>query len=76
MSTSEDPAAAKDASHDAHPHPNYVGIWLLLLFLLGLSILCGSVKIPILMNTLVFGIAILKAFIVLRYFMHMKYLLH
>ena len=61
-------------SHELpHRHPRYVLVYFALLLLLGASIALGHVPNAYLMNGLVFSVAIVKAVIVLRYFMGLKF---
>lgn len=64
------------ASADAHPHMTvrqYVMIWFILLALLAGGVLFAYVDIPMLANVLVFGVAIAKAILVLRLYMHLRW---
>jgi caa(3)-type oxidase subunit IV len=56
-----------------HAHPNYILIYFALLALLGVSIALGQIGNIYLMTGLVFGVAAIKALMVLRYFMHLKF---
>lgn len=49
-----------------------VKIWLLLLALLFLSIFIGTMKSPVIATALIFGIATIKALLVLFYYMGLK----
>lgn len=51
----------------------YVWIWLVLMALLGAGVLFAYVDIPLLANVLVFAVAIVKAIIVLRNYMHLRW---
>ena len=62
-----------DSSHHDHAHPPYIAIWAVLLVLLFVSIALGHISNAYLMTSLVFGVAAIKAVIVLRYFMHLKF---
>jgi caa(3)-type oxidase subunit IV len=57
----------------AHPHPNYVGIFVLLAVALALSIGLGLLAPSPLVITLIFGIAALKAYMVLAYYVHLSF---
>jgi cytochrome c oxidase subunit 4 len=61
------------SEHAEHEHPNYFAIFIALMVLLGLSIAFGFIGNPVLMNVLVFGVAGIKAILVARYFMHLKF---
>ena len=68
------PAAHGDGhggGHAAVHHYNYVKIWVVLLVLLTLSILGPMLGHPIVTLITAFGIAFVKAFIVIKYFMHL-----
>ena len=54
-------------------HPNYLAIWAILLVLLGMSLTLGHIPNAALSGTLIFGIAVVKIALVMRYFMHMKF---
>lgn len=58
--------------HDAHAHPSYVKIWGILLALLVVSVLGPMLEIRVLTLLTAFGIAVVKAYIVVRYFMHIN----
>jgi len=59
-------------SADAHAHPSYVKIWGILLALLCFSVVGPMVGIRVVTLITAFGIAIVKAYIVARYFMHIN----
>lgn len=61
---------AKHDAHDAHAHPSYVKIWAILLGLLVVSVTGPMLGIRVVTLITAFGIAIVKASIVARYFMH------
>ena len=65
--------AQHPSTHGEHPHPNYVAIWALLLFLLGVSLALGHISNVAIGSTLIFGVAAVKIALVMRYFMHMKF---
>ena len=52
-------------------HPNYVKIWAILLVLLGISIAGPFLGIQIVTLLTAFGIAIVKAYLVAKHFMHL-----
>ena len=56
-----------------HAHPNYIAVYVILLVLLAFSIALGHVPNIYVMTTLVFAVAGIKALMVLRYFMHLKF---
>ena len=63
-------AAHAGGGHTTHHYP-YVKIWGVLLVLLALSILGPMLGYPIVTLLTAFGIAFVKAFIVIKYFMHL-----
>lgn len=66
----------EQAGAPAHPHltvRQYFVLWLILLALLGGGVLFAYVDIPLLANVLVFAVAIAKALIVLRDYMHLRW---
>lgn len=65
-------AHAADAAHGAGHHTNYVKIWGILLVLLVVSIVGPMVGIKWLTLMTAFGIAIVKAYLVASYFMHLN----
>ena len=62
--------AGHGGGHTTH-HYNYVKIWVVLLVLLGLSVAGPLLEIPLVTLLTAFGIAFVKAFIVIKYFMHL-----
>ena len=70
----EAPESAHDeAAHEAaHAHPSYVKIWIALLVLLAISVAGPMLEIPVVTLITAFGIAIVKAYLVIRYFMHVN----
>src|SRR5688572_6276324 len=59
-------------SADAHAHPSYVKIWAILLGLLIVSFVGPFLGIRVITLITAFGIAVVKAYIVARYFMHIN----
>lgn len=57
----------------AHNHPNYILIYVILLALLVVSIIGPELEIPAVTLLTAFGIAIVKAYMVCAYFMHLKF---
>lgn len=51
----------------------YVTIWVALLGMLFVSIGFGYLKHPVLASVLIFGIAAVKIYLVLSYYMHLKF---
>jgi caa(3)-type oxidase subunit IV len=72
---SSDATTHTDAGHGGGGHTthhyNYVKIWVVLLVLLAFSILGPMLEIPTVTLITAFGIAFVKAFIVIKYFMHL-----
>ena len=66
--------AAHDHAHEAHGehthHPNYVKIWGILLVLLVISVAGPFLGIQLVTLITAFGIAIVKAYLVVKNFMH------
>jgi len=73
MSDSSTPVPAGAAPHDDHGahHTNYVKIWGILLVLLVVSVVGPMLGHPVLTMVTAFGIAFVKAFLVIKYFMHL-----
>jgi caa(3)-type oxidase subunit IV len=57
--------------HDAHPDSHYVKIWGILCVLLVISVLGPELGVPILTLITAFGIAVVKAYMVAKNFMHL-----
>lgn len=55
----------------AHSHPNYVKIWAVLCGLLVVSVLGPMLEIQVVTLITAFGIAIVKAYLVAKHFMHL-----
>jgi caa(3)-type oxidase subunit IV len=64
--------AAHAAEHEHHEHPNYVRIWAILLVLLVISVLGPMIGIQAVTLITAFGIAIVKAYLVAKNFMHLN----
>ncbi len=64
--------AAGHAADSHHEHPNYVRIWMILLVLLVISIIGPMFEIKVLTLITAFGIAVIKAFLVAKHFMHLN----
>jgi caa(3)-type oxidase subunit IV len=62
-----------EQSETTHAHPSYVGIWVFLVLALGASWFIGDLRVPIVSGVLVFTFAIVKAYLVLAYYMHLKF---
>ncbi len=59
-------------SEAAHHHPNYVRIWGILLVLLIISIAGPFLEIRVVTLITAFGIAVVKAYMVAKHFMHLN----
>jgi caa(3)-type oxidase subunit IV len=60
-----------DHAHaEAHSHPNYVRIWAVLLALLVVSVAGPMIGVKIVTLITAFGIAVIKAYMVAKNFMH------
>lgn len=53
--------------------PNYVLIWAALVAALGVSVLVGEMTVPVIAVVLIFSIAVVKAYMVMAYFMHIRF---
>jgi caa(3)-type oxidase subunit IV len=62
-----------DPKTDYHGHPNYGKVFLWLLLFLGISLIVGYLISPLVAVFLIFTTAIIKAALVVRNFMHLKY---
>ena len=60
------------AAHAAHPPVNYVRIWQILLVLLVISVLGPLLGIKVVTLITAFGIAVVKAYLVAKNFMHLN----
>lgn len=56
-----------------HEHPNYVLIWGCLVSALLVSLFLGYMDLPVVAAVLIFTIAIAKAWLVVAYYMHLKF---
>ena len=70
MSDTSTHAADAGAAHTTH-HYDYVKIWGVLVVLLVLSVLGPMLGHPTVTLVTAFGIALIKAFLVIKYFMHL-----
>jgi len=57
---------------EEHAHPNYVKIWAILVVLLGVSVVGPMIGIKAVTLITAFGIAIVKAYMVAKNFMHVN----
>lgn len=65
--------SAHDSDHDEHHGPeHYIQIWAVLLVLLAVSIIGPMFEIPWLTLITAFGIAVVKAGLVMKHFMHLN----
>jgi cytochrome c oxidase subunit 4 len=65
------PVAQDHSEHDHHP--NYVLIWGVLVSALLVSLFLGYMDLPVVATVLIFTIAIAKAWLVVAYYMHLKF---
>ncbi len=65
-------SALGDAAHGNHEHPNYIKIWAILVGLLVVSVCGPMLGIKAVTIFTAFGIAIIKAYIVAKNFMHLN----
>ena len=63
---------AEHAHAEAHHHPNYIRVWALLLVLLVVSVAGPMVGVQWVTLVTAFGIAIVKAYLVAKNFMHVN----
>jgi caa(3)-type oxidase subunit IV len=54
-------------------HPNYVLIWGVLVSALMVSLFLGYMDLPVVAAVLIFSIAVAKAWLVVAYYMHLRY---
>lgn len=59
-------------SEEAHHHPNYVKVWGILLALLVISVAGPLLEIQVVTLITAFGIAVVKAYLVAKNFMHIN----
>ena len=57
---------------EQHTHPNYVRIWMILCVLLVISVMGPMLEIQVITLVTAFGIAVVKAYMVARNFMHLN----
>ncbi len=62
-----------DPATDYHGHPKYLNVLLILFALFGISLLVGGFLPPVVAVTIIFVTAFIKAAMVVRNFMHLKY---
>jgi len=61
-----------DHAHAEHPHTNYVGVWAVLVALLVVSVVGPMLGHPVITMITAFGIACVKAYLVVTKFMHVN----
>ncbi len=61
------------SDQDYHGHPNYLRIYLALLFLFTISLIASFIDNFMLMVSIVFLASTLKALLVINFFMHLKW---
>ena len=54
-------------------HPNYVLIWVILVAALLISLAMGYMSLPVVGVVMIFSVAVIKAAIVVGYYMHLKF---
>lgn len=64
-------SGASAHAHD-HAHPNYVKVWAILLVLLVISVAGPELGNPVITLVTAFGIAVIKAYMVAKNFMHLN----
>ena len=55
-----------------HAHPNYIKVWAILLVLLAISVAGPELGNPVITLITAFGIAVVKAYMVAKNFMHLN----
>jgi caa(3)-type oxidase subunit IV len=63
--------SSEDHAHDAHSPQHYIRIWAILLVLLAVSIIGPELEIAIVTLITAFGVAGVKAYLVMKHFMHL-----
>jgi caa(3)-type oxidase subunit IV len=63
---------SEHAAHADHHHVNYIRIWQILLVLLVISVAGPFLEIQVVTLVTAFGIAIIKAYLVAKNFMHLN----
>jgi caa(3)-type oxidase subunit IV len=54
-------------------HPPYVLIWSVLVAALLVSVVMGGMRLPVVTVVLIFSVAVIKAYLVAAYYMHVKF---
>jgi caa(3)-type oxidase subunit IV len=60
-------------AQEAEKHPNYVALWGVLVAALIISLLMGEMQLPVVTVVLIFSVAVVKAYLVAAYYMHLRY---
>ncbi|MEN8184502.1 MAG: caa(3)-type oxidase subunit IV [Myxococcota bacterium] len=60
------------SEHTEHSHPSYVKIWAILLVMLVISVAGPFLGIQVVTLITAFGVAVVKAFLVAKHFMHIN----
>lgn len=71
-SSVHDQAHGAHEAHGAHDERHYVKIWAILLVLLVVSVLGPFIGVPVVTLMTAFGIAVVKAYLVAKHFMHLN----
>lgn len=72
MSSHSDPNGAPSAAHEGtHEDSHYIKIWAILVVLLVVSVTGPMLEIRVVTLLTAFGIAVVKAFLVAKHFMHL-----
>jgi cytochrome c oxidase subunit 4 len=62
----------QEKTESGEHHPNYVAIWGVLVAALLVSVLMAYMKLPVVTVVLIFSVALVKAYLVASYYMHLK----
>ncbi|HUE80722.1 MAG TPA: cytochrome C oxidase subunit IV family protein [Pyrinomonadaceae bacterium] len=67
-------AHAEEHEHFAGSNKLFISVWIWLLVLTGIEVFLGYIHLPVLyMLTILMGLSIIKAVLIVAYFMHMKF---
>jgi len=67
-------AHAEEHEHFAGSNKLFISVWIWLLVLTGIEVFLGYIHLPLLyMLTILMGLSIIKAVLIVAYFMHMKF---
>jgi cytochrome c oxidase subunit 4 len=61
-----------EVSHEASHHPTYVLVWGILVAALAASLFIGYMSLPVVTVVLIFTVAVVKAYLVLAYYMLLR----